>query len=242
LERDRQPLNNCLDHHRQLKVIEFFGAPGVGKSYLAKNATPIIYSQPLEKYFHKITVVRLWRKFSLIFRHIKTSIECILWAKKLTRFSSDRRRRWKVIFNWVFINAVILDAARPQPSLIVLDQGIAQGLWSTLFGENMREPLDDLCKFTRLFLKRLPVSKWSILHLTVPQETIRVRLEERQGLSPIDRDFSKIDEAISAEILVKEVICSLSKSQDKPNVEIVNILNNSEQAVSDCRSVIINLL
>ena len=148
------------------------------------------------------------------------------------------RRRSKVLFNWMFIDCVVREAARCGNSVIVLDQGIAQALWSTQFGTNDC-PADELRSLLQRYLAGLPICEWQVVRVTASEETVRQRVEERKGLSPVDLDIKLMDKAQSVEREIVEVLYCLSPgTEDLPNIKILNVVNNDESAVSRLRGLI----
>lgn len=150
------------------------------------------------------------------------------------------RRRWMVLFNWVFVDCVIRAAARNQKSVLVLDQGITQALWSTNFGTEGDWPCEEVGTQLRQYLQRLPISEWIVIRVTARPETVQRRVEAREGFSPVDRDLVLMDEAHCAEREVSEVLTGLVRGPDSvPKIRIVNVVNEDDSAVSRLREVMV---
>ena len=224
-----------------LMLVEFFGVPGVGKTYLARNAVPLAVHRPLDRFSEAWRVKRILRKFSLMLRYLPTAFSAGLWAVRLTSLYPlmNWRRRSKVLFNWVFIDCVVRDAARCGNSVIALDQGIAQALWSTQFGSDDC-PADELRTLLQRYFAGLPICEWMVVRVTASEETVRQRVEERKGSSPVDHDLKLIDKAHSAEREIVEVLDGLAPgTDDLPRIKIMSIVNNDDStAMSRFRGLI----
>ena len=215
-----------------MKIIEFFGIPGVGKSYMAKTTIQGKAFHPLDIYEQSNKLLRIFKKTTLIIRHFPTAISSFLWARKFVSCHSSMGviRRCKVTFNWVFIDSIIRDAAQGQHALVVLDQGITQGLWSTHFGTNDKSSVEVFSTLISNFLQKLPITEWIIVHVVASKGIVKARLANRKGHSPLDQDFAKISEAICAEQVVEKVLEKLIKSKDIPKVQLVNVTNDGSEA------------
>lgn len=231
---------NGIRQSEGLKVLEFFGVPGVGKSYLVSTAVSVDIAQPMKWYSQGTRLLRIWRKIGLLLRDLPTATKSASWARELIKLypSMGRRRRWKVLFNWVFIDSVIRDAARGRSKLVVLDQGIAQGMWSTQFGAGGACEVEDVRALMRRYLEGLPITEWAVVHVTAPLEIVQARVEGRKGFSPIDRDIATMEEARCADRVVDDVLKSLSRMESKPRITIVDLLNDGEEALARVRDFV----
>ena len=219
--------------------MEFFGVPGVGKTYLARNAVPLGVHQPLDRFSEVGRAKRISRKLSLMLRHLPTALPACFWAVRLTSLYPlmSWRRRSKALFNWVFIDCVVREAARCGNSVIVLDQGIAQALWSTQFGTDDC-PAEELRSLLQRYLAGLPISEWHVVRVTASEETVRQRVDMRKGSSPLDHDLKLIDKAQSAEREIVEVLDGLAPgADDLPRIKMVNFINNDYSEVSRLRGL-----
>ncbi len=222
-----------------LNVVEFFGVPGVGKSYLAKNAVPPSVDRPMDRFSEGIRIQRISRKVLLMLRHLPSAVAAGLWATRLTDLfpSMHWHRHIKVLFNWMFIDCVIREAARCGNPTLVLDQGIVQALWSTQFGANDC-PADELRALLQQYHETLPITKWKVVRVIADMETVRQRVDRREGCSPVDLDLELINKAHSAELQISELLDGFAfTSTDAPQITIVTIVNNDESAVSRLREL-----
>ena len=148
-----------------------------------------------------------------------------------------RCRSWKVVFNWVFVGCLIRDSARGRNRFVVLDQGIAQALWSTQFGAE-GGAIGDVGTLLRRYLEGLPITEWAVVWVMAPQEVVRKRVEGREGFSPVDRDPGLMDKAYCAEREVGEVLTEVARlAEGMPNIRIVSLVNDDDRAVSQLREV-----
>ena len=224
-----------------LKVLEFFGVPGVGKSYLVRTAVSDDIARPMEWYNQGSRALRIWRKTGLLLRHFRTAMATASWARQLIYHFQPMSsgRRWKVLFNWAFVDSVIRDAARDRSGFVVFDQGIAQALWSTQFGAGRECPGKEVRTLIRQFLDRLPVAEWGVVHVTAPQEIVRKRVNGREGSSPVDRDLELMDEAQFAGLKVANVLNALGQvTAGALKITIFDFVNDDQGAVTRCRELI----
>jgi len=223
-----------------LKVLEFFGVPGVGKSYLVRTGVPADIERPMEWFSQGARAQRITRKVWLMLRRLPTAVSSTLWARELISLypAMGRRRWWKVLFNWVFVDCLIREAARCRTPVLVLDQGIAQALWSTQFGAGGRCPSEEVRALLRRYLEGLPISEWVVVRVTAPPEIVKKRVEGREEFGPVDRDPESMGEARCAERQVGGVLTGLSRgAKGVPSIRIVNLVNDDARAVSRLREV-----
>ena len=223
-----------------LKVVEFFGVPGVGKSHLVRRAAPENAKQPMNWFNEGGRARRIRRKAALMLRHLEAALAATLWARKVIGLYSPMgwRRSWKVLFNWVFVDCLIREAARGRSPVVVLNQGIAQALWSTKFGAGHECPCEEVRSLVRLYLERLPISEWCVVWVNAPLEVVQKRLEGREGCSPLDRDTGSMAEAHCAEREVGKVLNNLMRSANsRPTISVVNLENDDEGAASRLKGV-----
>ena len=223
-----------------MKIYEFYGMPGVGKSFLSKHIVPEKYFHPMDFYNQCPKAYRFVYKILLILRYlfIPSSNFTLIWRLMKSYSFRYTFRKWRVLFNWLFIDAVIRDAAKAKHEVIILDQGIAQGIWSTQFGLDRRVMELDFTKFINQFLQKLPVSKLVIIHVTAPVEIIKSRLNNRLGCSPLDDDFSRLSEAILADKATLTIIKNLTNTLSSIVIRIVNVLNEYNISMSMNRKIL----
>ena len=216
---------------KRLKVVEFFGVPGAGKSYLVNKIVPADIERPLGLYNDRCIVIRIGRKVLLMLRHLPSFFKTALWSIKLLSHYSpiNWRRRVKVIFNWVFIDCVVRDVLRRRSLVMVLDQGIAHALWSTQFRAEANCTTAEIYTLLRQFLENISVCDWTIVHVTAPYDVVLQRIESREGLSPVDKDIAGLKEAFSAESRAAKVIEDMCDAyEDNPNLQVVRFDNSGE--------------
>ena len=224
-----------------LSIYEFFGIPGVGKSYLARTAVPRDIERPMERYSQGGRTQRVSRKALLLLRHLPAAFSTVSWAKEFVALYPQPTwsRRCKVIFNWLFIDALIRDVARGVDGIIVLDQGVAQAVWSTCFSATRKPSNDEALPLVQRFLERLPIGQWTVVHVTASESVIKSRLEQRSGDSPVDRDLANLDEAYVADRESRRVMEAFAK---QPQIELsawwVTVVNEDESSVLSLDDII----
>jgi hypothetical protein len=218
----------------QIKVVEFFGVPGVGKSYLFENSLSRDQRETIEIYVKASRCRRFFRKLCLILRNLGSVPLIVFWSLRFVRFGSPPFfRLLKIIFNLVFVDCLIRESARQGKRVLVMDQGIAQALWSTCFGGAKADPVQALLKIVIGYLRSLPITSWEIFWVTSSKETLMMRIISRVGNSPIDRKLHLLEYAFVAENYIGSMLNNLSIDSDNPiPVSIFQISNNDDSAIS----------
>ena len=214
----------------KLTLVEFFGVPGVGKSYLLKRLVPPDAYKHQDKYYEGSRVKRIRRKILLVLKHFSTAIPTAFLIGRVIALYSQKGvlRRCKVLFNWLFIDSLIREVAQSRHSVLALDQGIAQALWSTNFGAVQEPPFEKVYALLKLYLETLPELELTVVRVTAPFDLILHRLAGREGLSPLDTNINRLQEAFLAErkaIALIEHLCDIDIN--KTHIAIVNVENNA---------------
>ena len=183
--------------------------PGVGKTFLARHLTRMLKGQGLQVSERGLSVAadsrftRISAKLCLVIYGLlseRNSLGPVLALIGASGVASNRAKL-KLVFNWLYLCALIRRESSQYP-IVVMDQGLAQALWSTLF-YGVERPQDDL--FAQQFcslLDALKLQSLQIIQVHAPEETIKSRIDGRKhGMSPLDGgnqdDWSKAEWATS---------------------------------------------
>lgn len=175
-------------------VIEFFGMPGAGKTFLARH---LIRHLGEHRFCVSDRAVRLAAgnglsrvalKVVLLMRALMFDRECLQPVLALTQSCgiAGGGRKLKILVNWLYLCALIRRECKRYP-VVVLDQGLAQALWSSLF-HGVTQPQGDtvVTQFEHLFAQ-LGVDRLQVFQLQAAENVIASRIESRQrGKSPLD--------------------------------------------------------
>lgn len=176
-------------------VVEFFGMPAVGKTSVAEavSRSPSVRRLGLSRYALDIGSSRrrrrVVRKLALIAWLVK---EDPTVARELGAFvaRSIRPREpafVRVLVNWLYVVAVIRRELARHP-LVILDQGIAQALWSTLYRARETPEWGGAVDFVGDVVARAGIGRLIVVHLTAEDGLVLRRVEARtEGYSPLDR-------------------------------------------------------
>ena len=175
-------------------VVEFFGLPGVGKTFLAEHLIDFLKERGYQVGDRAVRitggapVIRISTKIALLIQALLVTPNCLRPILALLRISKvvGLRAKVKLVVNWLYLHALI----RRESSLsqvIVLDQGLAQAVWSTLF-YGIERPQNEVFEppFGEL-LAGLEFQSLFIIQVHAPGDAIKARIESRNhGKSPLD--------------------------------------------------------
>lgn len=227
---------NAGSKTRTVRVIEFFGVPGSGKSYLATRACVGPDSTLTQSFRRGPKVVRVSRKLLLVLSSLwQSDIGPIcMWRFVVAHGPEGWMRRSRVWFNWLFVESLIRGGIQAGKKTIVLEQGVAQALWSTTFMSESEPPNEEMCEAMTRWVKTNRISEWTVFHVTAPDATVRNRLRRRKGLSPLDKEPQLLIQAKEAERRVEAVLVRLhegSGGNRQPRVSLVPVVNVGDEAV-----------
>ena len=226
---------NSLDRHLNKNnegeniVIEAFGIPGSGKSYICGKLLSSNKSQSIKTFYHSIDnysnslFIRVIFKSFLIFsNHVlknsiaQRAIQLVNGFKEMSVFN-----RLKLIFNMLLITAVIIRNQRNKRNLI-LDQGILQAIWSCFYyagkSSYSDEEIDEIAYKTNLLIKELSISNLLLLHIKAEKNDIYFRLRNREvsGTTPLNNlEHSSLKKGFVAESLTEDLIKKLCESDNQ---------------------------
>ena len=201
-------------------VVEFFGAPAVGKTSLAKDLADHFRSQGITASDHFVLVGKMSRMRRIIYK-IKSIFPILVTMPGLLVvvvefiFKSGAKKPATVIrllINWLFIIAQI-HHEKQKYNTVILDQGIVQALWSTAFRGYSIKP-DIVVKLTERILSECGIGNLIVVNLTVGHKIHRKRLASRlkPGTSLKERDFSQLNNGRHVAEYVAEIF---RQAQDK---------------------------
>ena len=203
-------------------VIELFGTPGIGKSYLAKGLVTQFRAGGKSVSDRSVVVGDMARFRRIIYKVsiiilmlVITPVRLRLLPGFILKAGVKRPMAFiQVLVNWLYIVALIRSEVR-RYDIVILDQGIAQAVWSTIFRSDIANP-DTSAKLMKYVLMACGIRQLVVVHLTLDLEKHRARLSSRlNGHSPLDDgDPVKFERGLLSEKVVGGVIEQLVSSRD----------------------------
>jgi hypothetical protein len=220
-------------------LIEFFGLPGSGKSTLSRRVGQLLRAQGLgvdeatyDLDHRRRRLERLLAKSTCLARYAAADPRHAL--RDLVRVASTRQATpldlGKSIFNWMFISSLV-SRERSPARIVLLDQGIAQAVWSVAYAAR-RECWLDL----------LPADGGAVAHK--PDLIIQVRADFRtvgDRLTVREVRASRMDalgrdqRALQRAAARGEAVIGRFRSLGVPVIEVEN--ENPRQLASGARLV-----
>jgi hypothetical protein len=187
-------------------VIECFGMPGVGKSYLSTKLGKMLEADGLQVGDH-ITAIHKMPSAKRVANKIWL-IVATLWANRRTNATIWELTRLhrppniklysKLLINWLFINALIYIESRDS-DIVLLDQGLSQALWSTKYYGRSKPDNHVVARLMLRLLKDLHIAPLSIIYVSADDSLIKKRIGSREkGSSPLDRNMNEFMRAKAA--------------------------------------------
>jgi hypothetical protein len=225
-------------------LIEFFGLPGSGKSTFSRLVADLLLKRGLavEEITYDLDhrrprVERLLVKLSHLLRYAAAHPRYALsdLARVVATRQASLRDLGKSIFNWMFI-ASLASRKRSSHSITLLDQGVAQALWSIGFAARQQNSLDLLLAEP----KRAAFRPDLIICVRSNLQTIGDRLAARE------RRVSRLDargqnhHALQCADSHGSAIISRLRSSGIPVMEVEN--NDRKQLLSGARFVASTIL
>lgn len=222
-------LTNDSGNHRFL--IEGYGIPGVGKSFVCNNFYKLykekfggVYYHSIDDY-HQNRVVRILHKILLILRGLLFTPSIITANFKLINDFENIKGlvKLRLLFNLLLISSVIHRHWSRQ-NLLVLDQGIFQAIWSCYFynqcesSEVLSSRLVDLIDE---LLDKMCITKVVILNISSEKATIVSRLTQREikGSSPMNSlEKSIVERGSSTTIHMGHFLIKAAEQSDRYKV------------------------
>ncbi len=220
-------------------LIEFVGLPGAGKTTMSRNVAELLLDRQLtvdettyelSHRYHRLPGLLV--KFAHLTRYAVAHPR--LAFSNSARIAATRqatlRDLGKSIFNWMFI-ASLASRKRSPARIMILDQGVAQAMWSIGFAAQRETWLDDLCARAQTSAHKPDL----LIHVRADFQKIGDRLATRaQHLSRMDtlgRDHNVLQRAEAH----GDAIIGKFKSFGVPVIDVKN--DDPEQLTSGARCV-----
>lgn len=187
-------------------VIECFGMPGVGKSYLSSKLGKMLEADGL-RVGDRILAIgkmpsakRVAKKIYLIAATLWANrrVNATIWRLVHLHRPANIKLYSKLLINWLFVQAVIRVDSR-NTDIVLLDQGFSQALWSTKYYGRCKPDDQDVARLMLRLLKDLAIDPLSIIFVSAEDSLIKKRIGSREnGSSPLDRDMNEFMRAKAA--------------------------------------------
>jgi hypothetical protein len=222
--------------------------PGCGKTFIANELVREMKKQGYDvddlgpRLGRAGSIRRIVCKLSLVIWYLfanRRSIRFVLTLSKLGA-RDGLIRQFKLMFNWLFVLSLICHGA-DNDSCVILDQGVVQALWSTLFSGTAGNYANSAHAFQQ-FLKFLPIESLCVVHVQANEEKIKARLRSRTGgKSPLDRNLDgswcRTSKALGNAV---SILTNLAKTSS--SIRIVNFENNHDTLGSQALSHLIKYI
>lgn len=217
-------------------IIEFFGMPGSGKTYLAEKLSTVLRGRGLRISDRSLSLsransmTRVSVKLALVLWCIPGNIGAVraIMSAVMTYKPDGLLKSVKLIYNWLYLLALIQSESR-QHDVIVLDQGLGQAVWSMLFHGIGRPDTrtEDIPLMTILDILR-PASV-DIIHVHAGDDLIRRRVRERaNGRSPLDREM-QVSWRRAVSVSEESIALLEQLSEIVPYLRILDIDNDNDR-------------
>jgi hypothetical protein len=223
-------------------VIECFGMPGAGKSYLSTKLGKMLEADGLQVGDHIITISnkkpsakRVLNKFWLIVTTLWANRRTIATIWKLTRLHRPPNLLFfsKLLINWLFVNALIHIKSR-NSDIVLLDQGLSQALWSTKYYGQSKPDNDVVARLMLRLLIDLHIAPLSIIYVSADDSLIKKRIGSREkGSSPLDSNMNEFMRAKAATAQSLSVFELLGKQE--ATLIITRFDNSGSNSVDDLK-------
>jgi thymidylate kinase len=162
-------------------AIEFLGLPGAGKTTIARELVGLLRDDGVTVRFSRDIMgddLPLWRRTPQ--RMSLVSGALVREPSKMFRATrhltpEQRRGRHAVKSWWNFLSVLAMHSGQTDHSLLVADQGVAQGVWSARVHHGVKAiPLNIVSEQFQVWIDRT-----IFIHLDVPPDVARERLARR---------------------------------------------------------------
>jgi hypothetical protein len=164
-----------------LNTIEFLGLPGSGKTTIARELVHLLRNHEVTVCFSRDVMgddLPLWRRtpqrVALVSRAMVSEPNKMFGAtRNLTpqqRLGRNAVKSW-----WNFLSVLAMHSCQDDQSMLVADQGVAQGIWSARVHHGpMAAPLNIVSAQFEQWIERT-----LFIHVDAPPEIARARLARR---------------------------------------------------------------
>ena len=223
-----------LEPSDSFQVVEFFGTPGSGKTFLANilyNQVNLNSEMEALKYSSDIgkmpTLKRVIVKMVIVFYLLIVSPCTLINIVKFVKVFHHRNNKVliKLVFNFIYVVGLIL-FCKKYNKILIMDQGITQAVWSCIFhGDNSSFNTDNASNFLIIIFSKIKITNLLMVNLKVSKENIKSRLHTRKvkGTSILNTEDEKIlDKGINTSLEALEFFSNISK-----NISFFSIHNHN---------------
>jgi hypothetical protein len=220
-------------------LIEFFGLPGTGKSTMSRVVVDLVLKRGLvvdeityDLDHRRPPIERLLAKIAHLARYF--AAHPCRGLSDLVRIAATRQATLldlaKSIFNWMFIASIAAQKRSPH-RIVILDQGVAQAMWSIGFAAQDEKSLEKLVTEARGAAPRPDL----IVHVRAKWQTIGDRLATRERcVSRLDA-LGQDHKALQRAEMHGDMIMRMLRSSGIPVIEVEN--DDRTQLISGARLV-----
>ena len=209
-------------------IFEAFGTPGAGKSYFCNQLKNKISEKnsSLEFHFidnyHQNRLLRLASKLIVILRSSWHRSDIYTLAFKFVSEFDDLTflTRIKLIFNFMLVFSVVSLSSK-KDRLILLDQGLFQGLWSCFFAKNIlitANKLNILKSLTFKLIDAFDIELLVVIYVSASKEKVINGLQTRKikGSSKLNTlNITEIEKGIRTTLFMLDFINDIVATHPK---------------------------
>ena len=223
-------------------LVEFFGLPGSGKSSLSRHVAEALAAFGLtvdeityDLDHRRAKPARVLLKLACLVRHVAAVPRQS--ASSSWRIAGTRQATWsdlrKSALNWIFISS-LASRERPPNRITLLDQGVAQALWSIGFAARHDLWLDLVLKDGGATAMKPDL----VIHVRADRAIISERLSRRvPQVSRLERELGAGERPlIRAELQAEAVIDRLKAA----GVRVIELSNEEPAALSRNAGVVVD--
>ena len=184
------------------QVLEFFGTPGSGKTYLSElaykrlnNSSNVVNKLSID-IGKMISIKRIIYKIFFIFYIIVVNFSVVLNAIQLVRLFhlNVNPIMGKLLFNLLYVIGYI-QFFKNHNQLLIMDQGFSQSIWSCIFhGNNKKFNFDIASSLLIKIFSKIKLKNIYVAHVKAEIDKIELRLTTRsiKGNSDLNSGNHKI--------------------------------------------------
>ena len=228
---------------QRIRIVEFFGLPGAGKTTIAKDLVKELKKQgilcvgswELVGGDHDLVLFRQLKRMRMILISIcflpfpAYRVACMLLSVR-QRFFIDNV---KLFWNFLVVLGILALGMRQQNKVFVLDQGLFQAFWSLYFNACKPFKLDRVADLTL----EINMSNIALVHVAAPDDMIRARLRSRRSTARIQKGGQLEDSETwcRAHFLAEKLLEYMRNPESTNKLGLVLSLNN--EGVPSARNV-----